>query len=60
MLTNYYIKRAEQIRPVIKASAGRIVDVTFIHNAELGDLHVQDRVRQIRECSRREEDVRAT
>ena len=60
VLTNYYIKRAEQIRPVIKASAGRIVDVTFIHNAELGDLHVQDRVRQIRECSRREEDVRAT
>ena len=60
VLTNYYIKRAEQIRPVIKASAGRIVDVTFIHNAELGDLHVQDRVKQIRECSRRMEDVRAT
>lgn len=53
VLTNYYIKRAEQIRPVIKASAGRVVDVTFIHNAEMGDLHVQDKIRQIRETNRR-------
>jgi conjugal transfer pilus assembly protein TraB len=53
MLTNYYIKRAEQIRPVIEASAGRIVDVTFIHNAELGDLHVQEKVRQLREFNRK-------
>lgn len=55
ILTQYYIRRAEQIRPVIKASAGRIVDVTFIHNAEIGDLHVKDRVRTVRELSRRDE-----
>lgn len=50
-LTNYYIKRAEQIRPVIEASAGRIVDVTFIHKAELGDLYVQEKVRRLRELN---------
>ena len=55
MLANYYIKRAEQIRPVISASAGRVVDVTFIHNAEIGDLHTQDRVKRVRELSCREE-----
>jgi conjugal transfer pilus assembly protein TraB len=52
MLTNYYIKRAEQIRPVIEASAGRIVDVTFIHSAELGDLHIKEKVKRIRDLNR--------
>lgn len=56
MLTNYYIRRAEQIRPVIQASAGRLVDVTFIHSAELGDLYVQDKVREIRAKNRDEKE----
>jgi len=53
MLTSYYIKRAEQIRPIIEVSAGRVVDVTFIHNAEIGDLHIKEKVKQIRDYNRR-------
>ncbi len=52
MLTDYYIKRAEQIRPVIEVTAGRIVDITFTHSAELGDLYTKEKVRAIREHAR--------
>jgi conjugal transfer pilus assembly protein TraB len=52
MLTDYFVKRAEQIRPVIEVTAGRIVDVTFTHNAELGDLYTQEKVQMIREQTR--------
>jgi len=52
LLTRYYIQRAEQVRPVIQVTAGRIVDITFTHSAELGDLYTKERVREIREESR--------
>lgn len=52
-LTNYYIKRAEQIRPVIVVSAGRIVDITFSYQLEMGDLHVHDKIRQLREFNKK-------
>lgn len=52
MLTEYYIKRAEQIRPVIQIEAGRMVDITFTHSAELGDLYTTKKVEKIREQSR--------
>lgn len=52
MLTDYYIKRAEQVRPVIQVTAGRIVDITFTHYAELGDLYTHNKVQQIREENR--------
>ena len=48
-LSDYYIKRAEQLQPVIQVAAGRIVDITFTCGAELGDLHTKDKVRKIRE-----------
>jgi conjugal transfer pilus assembly protein TraB len=44
-LTDYFIKRAEQLRPVIQITAGRIVDITFLDHADLGDLHTHERVR---------------
>jgi conjugal transfer pilus assembly protein TraB len=52
MLTDYYIKRAEQIRPVIQITAGRVVDITFTHCAELGDLYTHNKVKKIREENR--------
>lgn len=52
MLTGYYIKRAEQVRPVIQITAGRVVDITFTHSAELGDLYTKEKVREIRERTR--------
>ncbi len=51
-LSEYYIRRAEQLQPVIQVAAGRIVDITFTHGAAVGDLHTQDKVRQIRESTR--------
>lgn len=53
MLAEYYIRRAEQIMPVIQLTAGRVVDITFTHQAELGDLYTKERVKEIRDNSRR-------
>lgn len=49
MLANYYIRRAEQIQPVIQVNAGRIVDITFTHGADIGELHTKDKIKEIRE-----------
>ena len=54
MLADYYIRRAEQVMPVIQVTAGRVVDITFTHQADLGDLYTKDKVKEIRENSRRE------
>lgn len=48
MLSDYYIRRAEQVKPVIQVSAGRIVDITFTYGTEVGDLHTQDQVKKVR------------
>jgi conjugal transfer pilus assembly protein TraB len=45
-LTDYFIKRAEQLRPVIQITSGRIVDITFSDCADLGDLYTHERVRK--------------
>lgn len=45
-LTDYFIKRAEQLRPVIQITPGRIVDITFSDSADLGDLYTHERVRK--------------
>ena len=44
-LTGYFIERAEQLRPVIQITPGRIVDITFSDSADLGDLYTHERVR---------------
>jgi conjugal transfer pilus assembly protein TraB len=44
-LTDYFIRRAEQLRPVIQITPGRIVDITFSDSADLGDLYTHERVR---------------
>jgi|688.fasta_scaffold03135_12 conjugal transfer pilus assembly protein TraB len=52
MLTDYFIKRAEQIRPVIQVTAGRVVDITFTHSAELGDLYTKEQIKEIRNTTK--------
>lgn len=44
-LTDYFINRAEQLRPVIQIAPGRHVDITFSDSADLGDLYTHERVR---------------
>ncbi|NGX47094.1 MAG: hypothetical protein K1000chlam3_00463 [Chlamydiae bacterium] len=51
-LSDYYIQRAEQLQPVIQIAAGRVIDITFTHSTELGDLHTKDKVKELRERSR--------
>lgn len=57
-LSEYYIRRSEQIRPIIQVDAGRIVDITFTHSAEVGDLHIKGKLEEIRNKSREEECAR--
>ncbi len=49
MLSDYYIRRAEQVMPVIQVTAGRLVDITFTHQAALGDLYVKEKIKEVRE-----------
>lgn len=51
-LTDYYIRRAELIKPVIQVNAGRIVDITFTLGTEIGDLHATDNCEKVRKNSR--------
>lgn len=53
MLASYYIRRAEQVQPVLQINAGRVVDVTFTHGFSMGDIHAKDHLKKIREQSRR-------
>jgi conjugal transfer pilus assembly protein TraB len=53
ILSEYFIKKAEQVQPVIEVAAGRIVDITFTQGAEVGDLHTHERLETIRQDSRR-------
>lgn len=49
MLAEYYIKRAEQIQPVIEVNAGRIVEVTFTLGVPTGDFHGKEVFKKIRQ-----------
>jgi conjugal transfer pilus assembly protein TraB len=53
MLSEYYIRRAEQLQPVIQVAAGRVVDITFTHNAEVGDLHTQEKLKKEKQIARK-------
>jgi conjugal transfer pilus assembly protein TraB len=55
-ISEYYIKRAEQLMPVIQVASGRCVDITFTHGAKLGDLYTKEKVERVREESRRVSD----
>lgn len=51
-LSDYFIRRAEQLQPVIQVAAGRVIDITFTHSTRLGDLHTKEKVKDLRERSR--------
>lgn len=55
MLAEYYLKRAEQIQPVIQVNGGRIVDVTFNIGSEVGDFNSKEKIQAIREEARFQE-----
>jgi len=51
---DFYIKRAEQLQPVIQVAAGRQVDIIFTQGTEFGDTSVKKTIHKMREKSRRE------
>jgi conjugal transfer pilus assembly protein TraB len=44
-LSDYYIKRAEQLQPVIQIAAGRKVDIVFTHGAKIGSQATKEQIR---------------
>lgn len=48
MLSDYYIRRAEQVQPVLQVNAGIIVDITFTYGASLGDVHIKEQIKKTR------------
>ena len=50
----FFIKRAEQLQPVIQVAAGRAVDIVFTQGTGIGDSSVKQALHRIREESRRE------
>lgn len=51
-LTDYFIRQADRISPVIQISAGLPVDITFTHGCDIGDLHAVDKVCEVRNNNR--------
>lgn len=50
-LSEYYIKRAEQLQPAIQVAAGRVVDVIFTKTVKIGETDLKkkfDREREIK------------
>ena len=43
-LAEYYIKRAEQLQPVIQIQAGRTVDVIFLKSVRLGEKSIEKEI----------------
>ncbi|NGX50726.1 MAG: hypothetical protein K1060chlam2_00576 [Chlamydiae bacterium] len=43
-LAEYYIKRAEQLQPVIQIQAGRIVDVIFLKSVRIGEHNIKKQI----------------
>jgi len=49
---DFYIKRAEQMQPVIQVAAGRVVDIVFTQGTALGDSAVRGAVSKINDQER--------
>lgn len=50
----FFIKRAEQLQPVLQVAAGRSVDIVFTQGTEFGETTVRKSLTKIRETSRKQ------
>lgn len=48
----FFIKRAEQLQPVLQVAAGRRVDVVFTHGVKFGETGVKKAIAKVRDRSR--------
>ncbi len=51
---DFFIKRAEQLQPVLQVAAGRSVDVVFTEGTAFGETNVKTTLSKIREGSRQQ------
>lgn len=52
-LSDYYIKRAEQLQPAIQVAAGRVVDIVFTKTVKLGEKDLKKKLSHEREVKQR-------
>lgn len=50
----FFIKRAEQLQPVLQIAAGRAVDIVFTQGTEFGETSVKKTLAKIRNSSRKQ------
>ena len=50
-LSQYYIRRAEQLQPVIQVPAGQVVDVVFTQAVTFGSQDAKEKIAQLRKAS---------
>ncbi len=50
----FFIKRAEQLQPVLQVAAGRSVDIVFTQGTSFGETSVKKSLSKIRETSRKQ------
>lgn len=55
-LSDYYIKRAEQLQPAIQLAAGCMVDIVFTKTVKVGEKNLQQKLAYERELKRRDND----
>lgn len=53
-MTDYYIKRAEQLQPAIQVAAGRVVDIIFTRTVKIGEKNLKKKLDMERESKRRQ------
>lgn len=53
-LSDYYIKRAEQLQPAIQIAAGRVVDVIFTKTVKVGETDLKKRLEKERQAKGRQ------
>ncbi len=52
-LSDYYIKRSEQLQPAIQIAAGRVVDVVFLKTIKVGEKDLKKKLEKERELKLR-------
>lgn len=53
-LADFYIKRADQLQPVLQVAAGRQVNIIFTQGSDIGSSSVKQAIKKVRDQSRHE------
>lgn len=51
---DFYMKRAEQLQPVLQVAAGRVVDIVFTQGTKFGDTEARNALMRVRDQKRQQ------